>query len=173
MPKTEIKQMKKALKNYARSYEINVKFNKDPLRQLQSTRLAIKLHIEKVLNEMKGLKFSETLKVTFKKMSGEDMIFQNTYFSGTAQTIINETQINDALSHSQQIILNSISQWISEGSGWIIESVGSHHLNVVEYKPMNGSSYIKLPTELQNSKKGLINIKTKTMSVFDGVISGI
>ena len=106
------------------------------------------------------------MQITFKKIPGEDLIFKNAYFSGTAQTIINETQINDALGYSEQIILNLIAQWISEGSGWIVELVESHYLNVVEYKPMNGSSYIKLPTELQNSKKGLINIKNKDNECF-------
>ena len=119
-----------------------------------------------MLGQMKGLKFTETLKVTFKKMSDEDIIFKNAYFSGTAQTVVNETQINDALSHSQQIILNKIAQWVSEGSGWIVESVDSHYLNVVEYKPMKGSSYIELPTELQHSKKGLINMKNKDDKCF-------
>ena len=32
------------------------------------------------------------------------------------------------------------------------------YLNVTLYKPLNGSSYIELPTELRNSKKGLINM---------------
>ena len=150
IPRTVIKQMKKALKNYAKSYEINVKFNKDPLRQLQSTRSAVKHHIE----------------ITFRKVSGDETIEKNAYFNSTVQTIINETQINEALILSKQIILNKIAQWVSEGSGWIIKSVDNHFLNIVKYKPMNGSSYIKLPTELQNSAKGLINLKNKDNECF-------
>ena len=34
------------------------------------------------------------------------------------------------------------------------------------YKPLNGSSYIELPTELRNPKKGLINIKNKDAECF-------
>ena len=167
IPRTVIKQMKKALKNYAKSYEINVKFNKDPLRQLQSTRSAVKHHINTLLNEMKGLKFVETLKITFRKVSGDETIEKNAYFNSTVQTIINETQINEALIQlSKQIILNKIAQWVSEGSGWIIKSVDNHFLNIVKYKPMNGSSYMKLPTELQNSAKGLINLKNKDNECF-------
>ena len=166
IPRTVIKQMKKALKNYAKSYEINVKFNKDPLRQLQSTRSAVKHHINTLLNEMKGLKFVEILKITFRKVSGDETIEKNAYFNSTVQTIINKTQINEALQLSKQIILNKIAQWVSEGSGWIIKSVDNHFLNIVKYKPMNGSSYIKLPTELQNSAKGLINLKNKDNECF-------
>ena len=158
-PRTKIEQVNKALKGYTKSFEISIKNNKDPLEQLQNTRSAVKHHINTLLNEMKGLKFVETLKITFRKVSGDETIEKNAYFNSTVQTIINETQINEALQLSKQIILNKIAQWVSEGSGWIIQSVDNHYLNIVKYKPMNGSSYIKLPEELRNSAKGLINLK--------------
>ena len=41
---------------------------------------------------------------------------------------------------SKQQILNKIAQWISESSGWIIQSVDYHYLNIVKYKPMKGKS---------------------------------
>lgn len=59
-----------------------------------------------------------------------------------------------------------IAQWISEGSGWIIKSIDNHYLNIAKYKPMKGSSYIKLPQELRNSAKGLINLKNKDNECF-------
>ena len=40
------------------------------------------------------------------------------------------------------------------------------YINVTLYKPLNGSSYIELPTELRNPKKGLINIKNKDDECF-------
>ena len=59
-----------------------------------------------------------------------------------------------------------IAQWISEGSGWTIESVDNHYLNIVQYQPMKGSSHIKLPQELRNSAKGLINMKNEDNECF-------
>ena len=41
----------------------------------------------------------------------------------------------------------------------MIQSVDGHFINVVKYRPLQGSSYIPLPKELQNSTKGIINIK--------------
>ena len=67
---------------------------------------------------------------------------------------------------SRQEILNVIDKWVSEGSGWVIDRIDSHYLNVTLYKPLNGSSYIKLPTDLRNTKKGLINIKNKDNECF-------
>ena len=67
---------------------------------------------------------------------------------------------------SQQEILNRIDIWVSEGSGWTIDKIDSNYINIVVYQPLNGSSYIELPTELRNSKKGLINIKNKDDECF-------
>ena len=160
-PRTKIEQTNKALKGYTKSYEISIKNNKDTLAQMQNTRKAIEHRVITLLNEMKGLKYVETLKVTFSKMSGGEIVIKTAYFNSRVQTIINHTEINEALQMSKQNILNQISQWISEGSGWTIQSVDSHYLNIVKYKPLKGSSYIQLPAELRNSAKGLINMKNK------------
>ena len=59
-----------------------------------------------------------------------------------------------------------IDKWVSEGSGWVIDRIDSHYINVTTYTPLHGSSYIELPTELRNPKKGLINIKNKDDECF-------
>ena len=59
-----------------------------------------------------------------------------------------------------------IDKWVSEGSGWVIDRIDSHYINVTQYKPLNCSSYIELPTELRNPKKGLINMKNKDDECF-------
>ena len=167
LPRTKIQQTNKALKGYTKSYEIDIKNNKDPLVQLNSTRKAVANHIENILTSMKGLKFAETLRVTFEKETGsEERVIKTAYFNSQPQTITNDTQIEPALSSSKQEILNNIAVWISEGSGWTIESINNHYLNVVKYEPMKGSSYIKLPTELRNSAKGLINMKNEDNECF-------
>ena len=40
------------------------------------------------------------------------------------------------------------------------------YINVTNYEPLSGSSYIPLPKILNNSKKGLINIKNKDYKCF-------
>ena len=164
--RTKIEQTNKALKGYTKSYTISIKNNKDPLAQMQNTRKAIEHRVITLLNEMKGLKYVETLKVTFSKMSGDEIVKKSAYFNSTPQTIINQMKIADSLQSSKQQILNKIAQWISEGSGRTIKSVDSHYLNIVKYKPLKGSSYIQLPYELRNSAKGLINMKNEDNECF-------
>ena len=162
----KIKQLNKALKGYTKSFEISIINNKDPLEQLQNTRKAIEYHITRKLKSMKGLKFIETLMVAFKKFVNSEIVYQTAYFNSKPQTITNDEQINEALQLSKEQILNIIAQWISKGSGWTIESVYNHHLNIVQHKPMNASSYIKLPQELRNSSKGFINMKNEDNECF-------
>ena len=113
---------------------------------------------------MNGLKFVEALKVTLTKISDGETISKTVNFFSTPQTIINNTEINASLEASKQIILNKIAVWISEGSGWTIESVDNHYLNVVTYQPLVGSSYIKMPRVLRN--RSLINMKNKDNECF-------
>ena len=166
LPRTKIEEVAKAMKGFTKSYEIGIKNNKDPLAQLQNTRKATEYHIVKILTSMKGLKFVETLKVTFKKLVKDGTLDKTAYFNSKPQTIINNTEIPEALQLTKQQILNMIAQWVSEGSGWTIQSVDNHYLNIVQYKPMKGSSYIKLPQELRNGKKGLINMKNEDNECF-------
>ena len=165
-PKTSIEQVAKAMKGYTKSFEIGIINNKDPLAQLQNTRKAIEYHIISILTSMKGLKFVETLRVTFTKMSNGGIVYKTAYFNSKAQTIINNIEIPEPLQLTKQKILNMIAQWVSEGSGWTVESVDNHYLNIVQYQTMKGSSYIKLPQELRNSRKGLINMQNKDNECF-------
>ena len=166
LPRTRIEEVAKALKGYTKSFEIDIKNNKDPLAQLQNTRKAIENHIISLIRSMKGLKFVETLKVTFKKTVNDKTVYKTAYFNSKPQIIINNTEIPESLQLSKQKILNMIAQWISEGSGWTIESVDNHYLNIVQYQPMKGSSYIKLPQELRHHRKGLINMKNDDNECF-------
>ena len=165
-PRTIIKQTDNALKGFTTSFEIGVKNNKDPLAQMQNTRKAIEQRVINLLDKMKGLKYVETLKVKFEKNAGDVLVEKTAYFNSTAQTIINRMEITDSLQLTKQQIMNKIAQWISEGSGWTIQSVDSHYLNIAKYEPMKGSSYIQLPSELRNSKKGLINMKNEDNECF-------
>ena len=97
---------------------------------------------------MKGIKHTETLKLTLKKTTVDadknepKMIFKTAYFNSKAQTIINENEINESIQTSNQEILNGIAVWLSEGSGWTVESIDDQYINIVKYKPLKGSSYI-------------------------------
>ena len=164
--RTIISQVEKALKGYTQSFDVELRDKKDPLLQLQKSRRAVEYLFNNLLVQTKGFKFVETLQVKFVKHSNDKKILKNGYFNSTTDLIINETDIKLAIQASQQQILNIIAQWISEGSGWTIQLIENHYINIVNYNPLKGSSYIELPQELRNSAKGLINMKNKDNECF-------
>ena len=164
--RTIISQVEKALKGYTQSFDVELRDKKDPLLQLQKSRRAVEYLFNNLLVQTKGFKFVETLQVKFVKHSNDRKILKNGYFNSTTDLIINETDIKLAIQASQQQILNKIAQWISEGSGWTIQLIENHYINIVNYNPLKGSSYIELPQELRNSTKGLINMKNKDNECF-------
>ena len=89
--------------------------------------------------------------------------FAPVYFSSLRKLVINN---RFKLEEIYQEILYMIDAWINRGSGWIIESIESQYFNISVHKPLLGNSYIDLPTEFQNPRKGLINIKNKDQKCF-------
>ena len=172
VPLPNIKELNRALKGHAKSYDIELQDNLNPLNHFTKTKALVESHLENLLKDMKGFKFIETLEVTFEKdtidsKTGKRVsIYKTAFFNGKAKTITKVDDIEPELNMSRQEILNVINKWVSEGSGWVIDRIDSHYINVTLNKPLNGSSYIELPTELGNSKKGLINMKNEDEECF-------
>ena len=52
------------------------------------------------------------------------------------------------------------------GSGWVIDDIKGIYINIYNYEPLLGGSYIPLSKTLNNSMKGLINLKNKNHKCF-------
>ena len=79
--------------------------------------------------------------------------------SSKAEIFINESDIENAFKSIYTIIAANIQQSLEKGSGWIIYLVIDCAISISNYNPLPGSSYIKLPKELDHPRKGLINIQ--------------
>ena len=117
-----------------------------------------------LLTEIKGFKYQTTLKILLSKYKeNTEREFAPVYFNSTTKTVIGP---KDSLDRSFQEIFNRIVNWISEKSGWVIESIDGKYISVSIYTPLSGSSCIELPHKLRNSKKGLNNIKNNDNTHF-------
>ena len=89
----------KAIKNYTKSLRIEIINKNDPIIQLNKAIDSVKLLLKKELNEMKGLKNIETLKLTFKKTIADknETINKIAYFNSKAKTIINKNKIDESI----------------------------------------------------------------------------
>ena len=167
MKRAEIIQKRNAIKNNALSFEATIVNNYDPLIHLTNTRGILKEKLETLIGEKrKGFKFNVILKVRLRKEREDGTIYKEPYFSSSTVTITNEDEIPEKLEVAEEEILERIANWISEGSGWIIEEILNHYINIVSYIPLRGNSYIPLSKELRNSKKGLINLKNEDNRCF-------
>ena len=152
-----------AFKGYARSYKVEIIEKKDPIVQLEASKLSIKNLFSDLLNETKGFKYQITVKVLFKKCKlNKEIEFRPVYFNSKTKTV----NYRSKLKSSFQEILYMIDVCISNGSGWTVESIESQYINISTYRALSGSSYMDLPIELKSPRKGLINIKNKDQKCF-------
>ena len=91
----------------------------------------------------------------------EEVQYTEHYFNRMQPAILNEHNI-DTLNHllNQFIdeVKGEIEAWYQKGSGWVIDEILEVFINVAQYQPMRGGSYMPLPKKLQN-KKAIINVQ--------------
>ena len=82
-PRTQISEKQRAFKGFKRSLKIGLNSNRDPLVQLQNTRLAISRLFGTLLSNTKCFKFPdhETMKITFIKRKDDANIYKTAYFN--------------------------------------------------------------------------------------------
>ena len=78
---------------------------------------------EELLREKKGLRYIISVKITLKKG-------------------INDNDPKTRLNDSFEEILNLLDIWINEGSGWVIDEIKGLCINISNYEPLLGGSYI-------------------------------
>ena len=73
------------------------------------------------------------------------------YLNSKAETVTNESDIDDVFESIYYIKHTKKNQ--GKGSGWIIDSVIDHIINISKYNPLASISEIKLPKELERLQK--------------------
>ena len=112
-----------AFSGYAMSYKVEIVERKDPIVQLEASKLSIKNLFSNLINEIKGFKYQITVKVLLKKYKpNREIEFAPIYFNSSTQLVINHRY---ELNKSFQEILCRIDPWINKGSGWIVKLIES------------------------------------------------
>ena len=103
-----------------------------------------------------------------KKSKGESKIIyeQNiAYFQSQTYINLEKTEVKDILKEMIKQILNILSIYLKNGSGWYFKEVIRLEIHIVEYKPMKGGSYIPLPNFIMR-KKEIINMENEDNKCF-------
>ena len=110
---------------------------------------------QKILTELKGLKFGAALILVLQKIEGEDKAIHDTFSQHPkAGTIINEGNIGaNVIKSIYATVISNIQQFLGKGSGWIIDSVIEYNIYISKCNPLACRGYIKLTKELDYLKK--------------------
>ena len=162
--KLNITKNNSAFNDHAQGYNIEIIDKKDVIVQLKTSEISIKNLFKDLLIEMKGFNYQIILKVLLSKVKSSGFIEYSTiYLNLLTKTVIGEKyHLNKCFNE----IIFRLENWISHGSGWIVDSILDQYLNMSCYKPLSGSTYCKLPKELCHPRKGLINIQNDSNKCF-------
>ena len=84
--KLSITKISQAFKGYARNYKLEIIGSKDPLVQLEASKLSAKNLFKDLLDEIKGFKYQITLKLLLRKHKENGGIeFTPVYFSSSTK----------------------------------------------------------------------------------------
>lgn len=111
-------------------------------------------------NNNGGYKWYLAVRVLFKKLVIEEEEIETTaVFRSRTQTVLPANDdISTQYAECVEKVLESVSKFTREGSGWVQSSVVSVEVNLIKYKPLTGSSYIPTPPRFLNTKS-IVNVK--------------
>ena len=132
----------------------------DPLVQLNRLEVRTKVLLKKALRRLGGIKFNVGLAIELIKNNNgveETGIFN---FIEEAITITRASETDDVLNTVKEKILRRIDRFTNGASGWAVNRITRHYVNINKNKPLRGSSYIPLPDKI-NNKQATINVQNK------------
>ena len=97
-----------------------------------------------------------TLVLVFNKTVNEDKTSMAIFFQ--VELIFNNSDIHDVFQSVYSTIISKIQRSLGKHLRWINDSVIDYTFSISKNNPLAGSSYIKLPKELDHQRKGLINV---------------
>ena len=97
-----------------------------------------------------------TLVLVFNKTVNEDKTSMAIFFQ--VELIFNNSDIHDVFESVYSTIISKIQRSLGKHLRWINDSVIDCTFSISKNNPLAGSSYIKLPKELDHQRKGLINV---------------
>ena len=139
------------------------KNNKDLFKFFQKTKNSFINVCTIEVETLKSVKIQFSLFVKFYMIRDEKVEEMNHYFNRMQPVILNEHNIdilNPLLNQFIDEVKGQIEAWSERGSGGIMDKILEAFINVAQYWPLRGGSYMVLPTKLKN-KRAILNIQNR------------
>lgn len=140
-------------------------FFKDTLPRLE-------LHLQKVLKEKKAVKWNLMYHCTLSmpdKYSDHPLRYSPYFRTPYPITSTYPQQLREQLHASMEVLEERMSTFMQAGSGWTLEENHTLALEMVDYEPIGGSSYLELSKDVYDTK-AVINIKNEDQECFKGSV---
>ena len=95
-----------------------------------------------------------------------EVIAKEAAFHSNTEVNLETTNFKELFSKMKETVLKSLAKYRRQGSNWRFRLVLSLDLQVVNYEPLGGSSYIPLPDFLA-AKKAIVNLKNENDECLD------
>lgn len=123
-----------------------------------------------VKKERNPIKVYTVLAAKFIIMKSDEEIIDIKYFNTKAEPLYPTTNIQEWFNaHVREPIMREMEEFEQQGSGWSLQSIINLTVNFNKFNPMRGSSYVPLPTEIQN-KNACINVKNDDDKCFQWAV---
>ena len=138
---------------YESTYNVKILKSFNPELQLKETEFTTKNKLIDLLSKLRGFKFVRTFVLEFNKIENDNGTKYATFYSNSkAKASINESDSENLFQSVYTPIISNMQIYLGKCSGWVIDSVLDHIINISKYSPLACNSYIKLPKELNHSK---------------------
>ena len=139
------------------------KNNKDLFKFFQKTKNSFINVCTNEVETLKSVKIQFSLLVKFYMIRDEKVEEMNHYFNRMQPVTLNEHNIdilNPLLNQFIDEVKGQIEAWSERDSGWIMNKILKAFIDVAQYRPLRGGSYMVLPTKLKN-KRAILNIQNR------------
>lgn len=134
---------------------------------LRDTMSRLKQRLEYALQEKRGVKWNLILHVQMKMESGNDKepVKSSPFFRAGPYLSTYPEDLEEQIYQAAEMVQVRFSNFQGWGSGWTLDHNIHLQLEISEYKPLKGSTYIPLPIGIQN-KKAVVDVKNEDEQCF-------
>jgi len=119
--------------------------------------------VEQAILELRNIRVGFGLEVKFSIERNGEMQTMKHYFKSNTPLIFNrydKEEIKEGFDEFIETIEGEIQSWSERGSGWVVEKINMAYVNVANYEPLRGGTYLPLPANLAK-KKAIINVQNR------------
>ena len=152
-----------ALRKFTTQYTIEGLDGYDP----HSFLIEVKQVTTDLLRKNSQTKVKMILRCTMERidMQSGEVTTNQAAFHSEVEVNLESTDLNELYNKMTGKVLENLATFQQLGSSWVFGKIDSLEIHTVEYVPLRGSSYIKLPKSLAN-KKAIVNPKNTDNKCF-------